>query len=166
MTSGETAQGQYPINVIKTMKRINQESQNNFCYMNAIEKFNEMASYTKLDSKIKKQCLDIAKLAMPKNSGTNQALFPYECLIIFENNEKLINAISNIRPGASIIAVIDDKKLYNKFGLNYGIFTYLVEDLKTAKANYKKITKNALTHYSINSKKSIAYINNKALKLA
>jgi pyruvate kinase len=165
MTSGETAQGQFPVNVIETMKTIVKESEFLFNYERAKKQFSKIASYTKMSSKAKKIALAIAKATYPKKQQTPKALFPYEFVVIFENDEKIINAISAIRPGAAIIVVLDNSNLYNMFGLTYGIYTYLVSNLSIAKKDYKKVAANAIKKYSEGSKKACCFINNKFINL-
>jgi pyruvate kinase len=158
MTSGETAQGQFPINVVNTMRTINEQSEDLFHYSKAAEHAKLIKG---LSPKNKKIASDIAKLTCPKNEGTLKNVFPYEFVVIFENDLKTIEAISGYRPGANIIAVIDKPDLYTKFGITYGITTYLVDDLNKAKKDYKKIAKNAVDHYSTGSKKYAIYLNGK-----
>jgi pyruvate kinase len=165
MTSGETAQGQFPVNVIETMKNINKEAEFLFDYETAKKEFAKMAIKTKMSAKAKKTALAIAKATYPTLATTPKASFPYEFIVIFENNEEVINAISGIRPGAAIIVVLDDPKLYNAFGLSYGINTYLVSNIDIAKKQYKKIAADAVKKFSEGSKKAACYINNKFIKL-
>jgi pyruvate kinase len=150
MTSGETAQGLFPTNVVKTMQIINQQSEFNFNYEKAINRF-KLAN--KKPTVASKTAIAIANLAKPKNQKTEKASFPYEFIVIFENDEKVISAISNIRPGASIIVVTDSKTTYTKFGLFYGITTYLVPNLASAKKDSKKVADAAVKKYSVGSGK-------------
>jgi hypothetical protein len=43
--------------------------------------------------------------------------------------------------------VISDEKLYTLFGINYGVKTWKVSDLKKAKKNYKETVQEALSVY-------------------
>jgi pyruvate kinase len=156
MTSGETAQGLFPFNVVKTMQTINQQSEFNFNYEKSIKRFklsNQKRTYAV------KKALEIAKISSPKNQRTLKVSFPYEFIVIFENDFEVIEKISNIRPAAAIIVVTDSKTLYTKFGLYYGIFTYLVPNLKIAKKDNKKVAEKAVKFYSVGSGKYKIYLN-------
>ncbi|GMO13348.1 MAG: pyruvate kinase [Mycoplasmoidaceae bacterium] len=161
MTSGETAQGSFPLNVVNTMKNINKESEYLYKYSDALKSFMLTAKYAKISSKAKKVALDIAKATYPKNETTPKASFPYEFVVMFENDEETINAVSAVRPGAAIIVILDKIELYNAFGASYGIYTQLVSNLNVAKANYKQVAKDAVKKLSEGSKKACVYIKGK-----
>jgi pyruvate kinase len=160
MTSGETAQGLFPVETISTMTKINQAAELTFNYDRSIKNFNK--SLFKGESST--IALAIAKKTAPTNQKTVKAVFPYELVVLFNDNDQVIKAVSNIRPGAHVIVVTDQKDQYTKYGTYYGVTTYLVgslsavsKDQKELKTTFNKIVK----QYAVGSKKAIAYVNKK-----
>jgi pyruvate kinase len=165
MTSGETAQGNFPMNVVSTMKNLNKESEYLFDYVSAKKSFLETAKYTKMSLKAKKAALDIAKLTYPMNQTTPKSAFPFEFVVIFENDVQTIKAISAIRPGAAIICVIDKPEIYNSFGINYGIYTHLVSNLNIAIKNCREVSKQVVKKFGEGTNKACCYIKGKIIRI-
>lgn len=158
MTSGETAQGLYPLETIKTMASINSAAERLFDYKQAIADFAKV----KTTPAAKKVANDIAKKVLPANIGDiKKVSFPYELVVAFGLDDNAIAAISNIRPAAYVIYVTDSVDQYTRFGAYYGVSGYLVSDLKEAIKNSPKIVKDVVSIYGQGSKKCISYINGK-----
>lgn len=164
MLSGESAKGQFPIIAVKTMASIDVKSELLFDYDRAI---NVYFKKTPFSSQIKKTVLKIAEKVVP--SGESIApIFPYNFLVLFTNDRTLIQAVSNIRPAATIIVVTSDKTLLNAFAINYGIQTYYVEDLNAAKEQYVQVSKLATNIFEAADKPatSIAFFDDKFHEVA
>jgi len=161
MTSGETAAGQFPIQTIETMSTINKQSENDFDYEGSIKLFNTFTSKTIKNKKAVSLAKTIATKVLPKGKDTTKRVFPYEFVVLYENCPEIISAVSAIHPAAAIIVVTDVKENFTKFGLNYGIYTYYVENLAKAIKDASKISKKAVSLYSTGNKKYINCINGK-----
>lgn len=109
MLSGETANGKYPVEALKTMATINKSSEKVF---DNKSHFKNYFLKTQFPIAIKKQVADIY-LELFKNK--------HYSFIINTNNETLIQAISCARLNALAIIVTSNPKLLTKYACNYGI---------------------------------------------
>lgn len=158
MLSGESAQGQFPVEAVYTMRRINKRSELLFDYQRSIKWYFKKNKYfpkyaKKIAIKIAKECLPFGEAVAPT--------FKYNFVVIFSNDQTLIQAISNVRPAATIIVITDQKQLLTRFGINYAIQTHYVENLAQAMNDYKVISRSAVNRFEPEEKQAIAFINNK-----
>ncbi|AAP56829.1 pyruvate kinase [Mycoplasmoides gallisepticum] len=145
MLSGETANGMYPIIAVETMKKINKQSELLFDYKRAITHYFPMTDVCK--TAFGERVLDIAKKICPNREIENED-FSTHFLVHFTNNREEIFALSNAKLAASVIIVTDDQNVYTGHGVDYGVFTYKVDDLTKALSNYQLVAKKAILHYS------------------
>ncbi|QZX48912.1 pyruvate kinase [Mycoplasma sp. E35C] len=145
MLSGETANGMYPIIAVETMKKINKQSELLFDYKRAITHYFPMTevSKTTFGEKISEIC---KKICPNREIGNDE--FSTHFLVHFTNNRDEIFALANAKLAASVIIITDDKVVHTGHGIDYGIFTYYVDDLTKALENYQLIAKKAILHYS------------------
>lgn len=130
MLSGETANGLYPTVAVNVMKQIDTQSEVIFDYDDAV---NNYYNKTKLSqSEFGKLVKKLAQTVNPKNNGI-KTTFSHNFIVHFTNNEREIFSLSSARLAAGVIVVTDDPKVYTGHGVDYGIFTHLVDDLKVAK---------------------------------
>ena len=138
MLSGETANGLYPENAVNVMAKINVSSENFFDYGRAIDVyFKESPFYEEREGKL---AIKIAKLVAPKRIIVNQG-FHYSSIVVFGDNVRLIQALSNIRCAAPIFFVTDKKEYATRFGLNYGVFVKVVDNIDLAIENKNDVIK-------------------------
>jgi pyruvate kinase len=161
MLSGESAQGLFPVLAVQTMATIDKKAELLFDYERAINYYFKQA---KIPSSDKNVVLKIANKLKPTGPIENQK-FPYDFCVIFSNDKKLINNLSCARPGATILVIASDNKILTSFGINYGIQTYRVDDLKSAIKNCKIIAGKAIERFSKQAKKAIIFANNKFISL-
>lgn len=161
MLSGESAKGQFPVIAVSTMRKIDIKSEILFDYKRA---YSYYFSRVKLPLSARKIAKKIASKTMPSGSEIIPN-FPYEFVALFTNDESVIRAVSNIRPAATILVFTDQESLIRKFGINYAIQTKLVNSLKEAKSNYRKLVKDFATHLYPKAKNIIAYIDNSFKKV-
>lgn len=136
MLSGETANGLYPVNTVDVMTQINKTSETLFDYERAINVyFKNTPFYRTYAGKIAKK---IASLVQPERVIANSH-FDYSAIVYFGNNKNFVKALSNIRAASPIFFVTDKKENLTAFGLNYGVFTYKVDDLVQASKDYTKV---------------------------
>ncbi|MDE5545068.1 MAG: pyruvate kinase [Malacoplasma sp.] len=138
MLSGETANGLYPENTVNVMSKINISSENFFDYGRAIDVyFKETPFYEEKEGKLANK---VARLVAPKRIIDNQG-FHYSSIVVFGDNTRLVEALSNIRCAAPIFFITDKKEYKTRFGLNYGVFVRIVDNIEKAIENKHEIIK-------------------------
>ena len=161
MLSGETANGMYPINAVEVMSTINRSSERLFDYGRAFSVYFAHTKYIHTD--FGKQLQKLAYMIAPKRNIFNEP-FEYGAIIYFGNDVDKINAISNIRPAASIFAIIDDEKLKKCFALHYGVNTVFVDHLSEEMEFIKKVVKEIKTQLPPDEQKCIIITNQKIFR--
>jgi pyruvate kinase len=114
MLSGETASGDFPLDAVETMARVNLEAEMNFNYLRAFE-----SAYAFVESSNAESAYLIAKKAL-----TSDAKF----ILAFSEQGRLVKALSRFRPNAIIMGLLGNENLIHRFGANYGVFTQYQED--------------------------------------
>ena len=143
MLSGETANGNHPVNAVNVMATINKSSENFFDYERSINVYFSHSPY--YETEFGKLARKIANIVAPIRDIENSN-FEYSSVVIFDNNKDLALALSNIRCAAPVFLVTDKKEYATRFGLNYGLYVHVVDNLEQAKNNREEILK------SINNK--------------
>ncbi|MCF0217707.1 MAG: pyruvate kinase [Malacoplasma sp.] len=155
MLSGETANGIEPENAVNVMKNINISSENFFDYDRAIDVyFKQTPFYGEKEGNL---AIKIAQLVAPKRVVDNHG-FQYSSIVVFTNNVWLVKALSNIRCAAPIFFVTDKKEYATQFGLNYGVFVKVVDNVDQAIANRAQII-NEINKTLPDVKKTVTIIN-------
>ena len=155
MLSGETANGEFPINALQTMANIDIYAESKFNYWNAYIKFLKNKSFPQYAKSIG---IKIAKKILPDDKHVGIAS-KYHALVVFSDDKLLIKAISNLHPIVPVVLVTSENELLNYYGIHYGIQTYLVNDLNKAKEAYTNVVNAALK--TPDSKKPILVFINK-----
>lgn len=167
MLSGETANGLYPLVAVDVMKLINKQSEILFDYERSINYYYPNSKISK--TSFGKVVNQVAKKVCPKRMVVNGS-FGYNFIVHFTNNIDEIYALSNIRSAAGVIIVTDQDKIYTGHGIDYGIFTYKVNDLNEAKKMWKTTSLEAIKKHKKfgiinNDLPSIVLVNNKLVIL-
>lgn len=127
MLSGESAQGDYPREAVKTMAKIDEASEKDICYWNRFKKRN-------LD---KLASLDKADFSDDDFEFKKQANFAVCCSAMFANADAIISVskdgitpslLSSFRPACPIYAITSDKKTYKQMAIENNVTAILVED--------------------------------------
>lgn len=155
MLSGETANGLYPDNAVNVMAKIDMSSENFFDYGRAIDVYFEKTPFFK--EKEGKLAQHIAKIVAPTRVIDNHG-FEYSSVVVFADDDKLVKALSNIRCAAPIFFVTDKKENLTRFGLNYGVYVKLVDNLSNAIKNKQNII-NEINSKLPDVKKTVVVIN-------
>ena len=161
MLSGETANGEFPVNAVEIMSNIDVKSEILFDYERAIDVY---FPKTKFPKYAKRTATRIARNLLPSGEQINPQ-FKYNALILFSDDKLLVKAISNIRPAATVILVTSEPELLKFYAVHYGIQTYYVDDLNEAKENYKDVAEDALNNIFGSQKSAIAYFNKRFHKI-
>lgn len=144
MLSGETANGQYPTVAVEVMSQIDKQSEILFDYERSINYYfpKTKISKTKFGSIVKKLATKVCPKRMVINSN-----FSHDFVVHFTNNIDEIYALSNVRPAVGVIIVTDSDQVYTGHGVDYGIFTYKVDYLKSAKKDWKDLSSKIIKNY-------------------
>jgi pyruvate kinase len=161
MLSGETANGEFPVNAVEIMSNIDVKSEILFDYERAIDVY---FPKTKFPKYAKRTATRIARNLLPSGEQINPQ-FKYNALILFSDDKLLTKAISNIRPAATIILVTSEPELLKFYAVHYGIQTYYVDDLNEAKENYRDVAEDALNNIFGSQKSAIVYFNKRFHKI-
>ncbi len=108
MLSGETAVGQYPIETVKMMKSIVEESEKDFNYLEFFNR-NSRTDFNDVSNSV--------ALAAVKTAYSAQA----RVIFCFTNSGATARVVSRFRPEMPIIALTPHRKIYHQMALNWGI---------------------------------------------
>jgi pyruvate kinase len=109
MLSGETAVGKYPVETVKTMKRIIIEAESDIDYK---EFFLEHGAHTTHDIP------SAVTLAAVKTAFGSQA----KAIFAFTQLGHSARLISRLRPSMPIVAMTPSKKCFHQMALNWGVY--------------------------------------------
>src|SRR5574344_134338 len=139
MLSGESAQGDYPREAVKTMAKIDETSEKDICYWSRFKKRN-IAKLTTTDDA---QNLD------DEFEFKKQANFAVCCSAMFANANAIIaiskdgvtpSLLSSFRPACPIYAITSDKKTYRQMAVENNVTAILIEDV----TDYDKLLKEGI----------------------
>jgi pyruvate kinase len=108
MLSGESAMGAYPIEAVKMMKSIVEETEKEFNYREFFY-VNTRSNYNDVSTSI---ALATVKTAYSLNA---KAIFTYT------NSGQIVRLLSRFRPKMPILAVTSNAKVYYQMALNWGV---------------------------------------------
>lgn len=130
MLSGESANGEFPLEAVKTMSKIAIEAERNYDYLSSFE-----AGYSHVDSSNAESAFYIAQTSL-----TNESKY----IFAISSKGRLLKALSIFRPNAHIIGITNNKQLLYKLNLEYGINIQLIKEKNVYNDN-DKINKIAKT---------------------
>lgn len=108
MLSGESAAGDFPIESVQAMSKINFEAEKNFNYQLAYEQ--AFAYVPSLNARIS---YEVAKKVLDEK---------IEYIVALSEKGNLIKSLSKFRPNAKIIGVTNKTYMYTYFGVWYGVY--------------------------------------------
>ncbi len=135
MLSGETANGKYPINTIKIMKKT----------LSKVEKASsiEFIKYDHIFDNVKEQekaiILSSYYLYLSMIEKTNHENV---CFLIFTETGRSAHLLSRLRPKSPIFAITPNKRSAEFLTLNFGIYPFVDKNVKNGR----------VTHYVIDKK--------------
>lgn len=149
MLSGESAQGQFPVNAIQVMSRLGRQSEIFFDYKRTLEYY--YPQIPQFNTPLGELVNRIAKLIAPTRQVMNEE-FEFQAIAVFTNDYEFLKILSSSRPAARVLAFTTDVQLYNSCGLLYGITPILVADLKHAQTHFQDyLTSYYNSHIQTNS---------------
>ena len=126
MLSGETAVGKYPIETVKMMRSIIEESESDFDYRNFFYSDRRGEYY------------DVAcsvGLAAVRTAYAIEA----QALFVFTHSGNAARTISRLRPYHPIIALSPTEKTYHQMGVNWGVVPFYGE-VKDLESGFAKLS--------------------------
>ncbi|MDR1159994.1 MAG: pyruvate kinase [Syntrophomonadaceae bacterium] len=131
MLSGETAKGQYPVEVVRTMSRIAERVEESFPYEDTLRKkyikegisITDAISYACCSTALS---LDIGTIISITNSGYTSKM------------------LSKYRPKATIIAATPKEENINKLTIVWGVYPILISDHKNSDSFFDDAVQRAL----------------------
>lgn len=116
MLSGETAVGNFPALVVRTMERIIRKVEASFDYSAIYHKSRRL-----MDSRDLTTIISYNAVATATQSQA-------AAIIVFSTSGYSAQQISKLRPGLPVYTFTPNEKIYNQLALNWGIFPYLIEE--------------------------------------
>lgn len=117
MLSGESANGNFPLEAVKTMTAISKRAEKEFYSKNyydvQLEKVRQNSNDMDVRSLI---AYDIANRARRGD---------YKFVVVLSRTGKLLKEVAKFRPNTLIIGLLEDEKLVNGFGVYSSVFTSL-----------------------------------------
>ncbi|MCP5469214.1 MAG: pyruvate kinase [Chlamydiales bacterium] len=130
MLSGETAIGRYPIEVVKVMRSIIEETELDFDYNEFIERAH-ISHYDVAAS---------VAYASVRTSHNAQA----KAIFAFTTSGSTARLLARLRPRIPIIAMTPNKKVYHQLALWWGVIPLFCDEVNTIEDAYKRISHYAL----------------------
>ncbi len=125
MLSGESASGDFPLDSVETMARINQEAEKNFNYLESFEQ-----AYSYVESTNAESAYRVAKETLTAD---------VKYVLTFSEKGRLVKALSRFRTNAVILALVGEEKLVTKFGADYGVYAKKWDKKEISYEDDKKI---------------------------
>lgn len=131
MLSGETAVGNYPIQVVKVMKSIIEETETDFSYYEFFKQSTQRSFYD-VPSSVASASVNTAYSANAK------------AIFAFTTSGSTARLLSRLRPEMPIIAMTPSSKVYHQLALSWGVIPILCKEAHTIEDAKKRISEFAL----------------------
>lgn len=125
MLSGETASGKYPVEALKMMSRIAEETERNYDYWDFFRHAGEKVRPT-VGNAISHSCCTTAMDLQAK------------AIVAMSISGRTARLISRFRPGCPIIATAASEKVSRQLQLSWGVIPYHVKPVNTTDAIFQK----------------------------
>jgi len=131
MLSGETAIGNYPIEAVKVMKGIIEESESDFDHYDFLKNVSHRV-FADVPSSVSQASIRTAYSANAK------------AIFAFTTSGMTAKLLSRLRPEMPIIAMTANPRVYHQLSLNWGVIPFLTHPAATLEEAYKRISAFAL----------------------
>lgn len=131
MLSGETAIGNYPVEVVKVMKAIIEEAEDDFSYYEFFKQCTQRVFYD-VPSSVASASINTAYSANAK------------AIFAFTTTGSTARLLSRLRPEMPIIAMTPNPKAYHQLALSWGVIPILCSEAHTIEEAKKYISEYAL----------------------
>ena len=131
MLSGETAIGNYPIQVVKVMKAIIEEAEADFSYYEFFKQSSQRAFYD-VPTSVAQASINTAYSANAK------------AIFAFTTSGSTARLLSRLRPEMPIIAMTPNQKVFHQLALSWGVIPFLCKDAHNIEDAKKRLSEYAL----------------------
>ncbi len=137
MLSGESAQGDYPINAVTSMAKIVEASEKDICYWKRfkkknIEKLTNFEDVNLSDEKSFKTQTNFAAVCSAMFASAS-------AIVVVTDNGETASILSSFRPACPIYAITTSEKAHRQLALEQGVTSTLVTG-----SNYNEILENGI----------------------
>lgn len=137
MLSAESAAGKYPIEAVKVMKTIIDETEKEFPYFEFLQRTSDRA-FPDVPSSV--------ALASTRSAYSADA----KAIFAFSTSGCTARLLSRFRPKMPIIAMTPRKKVYHQLSLSWGVIPLLYKEANTIEEAFKQISEYALEKGYVN----------------
>ncbi len=127
MLSGETAVGHYPIETVKVMKEIIEETERDFNYYDFLKHVTQRV-FADVPSSVAQASIRTAYTANAK------------AIFAFTTSGSTARMLSRLRPEMPIIAMTSSAKVYHQLAMFWGVIPLLSQEAHTIEDAYKRIS--------------------------
>jgi pyruvate kinase len=159
MLSGETAQGDFPINAISVMSNIIETAERVYNHHRALNSVYGSSVIVKTkDGKLANMVAkELVAEDLEKDIKVRKAP---SYLIVFSGSPEFVRALSATRLHKLIIVVTDKSSMIGSFGISYGVTSRLVDNIELGKSEREKVVARIKSEFPKNSDFSILYPEN------
>ena len=138
MLSGESAAGDFPIETVQVMARINQRAEEEF--------YKKMFYVPHLNEVAKNSSGPRAIIA--ENVARKSIDGEYKFAVVLSRTGALLKEVAKFRPNLAILGVVAEEKQINKFGITSSVFVYPETSMfETVKSETEIASKNVVTRF-------------------
>ncbi|WP_027121252.1 pyruvate kinase [Mycoplasma leonicaptivi] len=156
MLSGESANGNFPVEAVKTMTAISKRAEKEFYSRNYYERqLEKVWENSNQNDKRTKIAYEIAQKAKSRE---------YKYIVVLSRTGELLKRVAKFRPNSLVIGVLDNEKLLGGFGAYSSVFVSV--DSKNLFSEIKKDTSKAelaLVPYGIQSGDKFLVVENEKI---
>ncbi|WBP83929.1 pyruvate kinase [Mycoplasmopsis edwardii] len=114
MLSGESANGSFPVEAVKTMTAISKRAEKEFYSRNYYER--QLEKVWENEDKRNKRSKIAYEIAKKAKDGD------YKYIVVLSRTGELLKRVAKFRPNSLTIGILDDEKLLGGFGAYSGVF--------------------------------------------
>ena len=134
MLSGETAAGKYPVECVELMNRVALNTEDAIDYKRIYSAYSDFEEISDRTSAVTNAAITTAYNVAAR------------AIVTVTESGRTAQALSKLRPGIPIIAIVADEKLYNQLSINWGIVPIIgkrfgsIEELYASSVELAKTT--------------------------
>ncbi|UUM19929.1 MULTISPECIES: pyruvate kinase [unclassified Mycoplasma] len=117
MLSGESANGSFPLEAVKTMTAISKKAENEFYSRQYYDK--------QLDMNLKNSDANDVRTLIAYSIANRTKSGDYKFVIVLSKTGTLIKQVAKFRPNSTVVGIVDDELLINGFGIYSGVYVSL-----------------------------------------
>ncbi|UUD36036.1 pyruvate kinase [Mycoplasmopsis citelli] len=117
MLSGESANGSFPLEAVKTMTAISKKAEKEFYSRQYYDK--------QLDMNLKNSDANDVRTLIAYSIANRTKTGEYKFVVVLSKTGTLIKSIAKFRPNATVVGIVDDQLLLNGFGIYSGVYVSL-----------------------------------------